>query len=391
MLSARADDLRDKQNQVKKGLKNATGALEESSSAFTAATKRLTAAQGKLALAQKALAKTQGELTAARVLDTQMQAKLVAAQAALAQAEADLAAGIEDVANKRDEISLVVAENFQKGDPRLLGLSAILHARDINDMGTQLHAVGNLMDQQADMLYELKAKQNQLTVQKGKVAAAKAIVAEQRQAAAVNLARKKALEEKAETNRAQVASFVAQRQAAASQARAARAVDLRKLQQLKKEDARIKRLILARAKQQSGNGFSGNSGGFLLPPVANSYITSPYGYRVHPIYGYYSLHDGDDFHAPCGVPERAAASGTVIEEYYSDVWGNRLFLDVGKVNGKNMTLIYNHISSYKARTGDKVKRGETIAYAGTTGWSTGCHLHFTVMINGNPVNPQNYM
>ena len=76
---------------------------------------------------------------------------------------------------------------------------------------------------------------------------------------------------------------------------------------------------------------------------------------------------------------------------YSDVWGNRLYLDVGRVNGKQMTLIYNHISSYKARTGDRVGRGEVVAYSGTTGWSTGCHLHFTVLIDGKAVNPQNYM
>jgi murein DD-endopeptidase MepM/ murein hydrolase activator NlpD len=388
---AGADDLHDKKNKVHQGVKNAAGDLEESSAAFTTASKQLSLAQGKLASAQKTLATTQGALTAAQVLDTQMQAKLVSAQAALTQAQADLTAGIADVADKRNEISLVAAENFQKGDPRLLGISAVLHAHDINDMTTQLHAVSNLMDNQASMLDDLKAKQAQLEVQKRDVAAAKAAVAERRQDAAVNLARKKALEEKATANRAQVASLVSARSAAAAQARSARAADLAMLRQLKKEEARIKRMILARAKKNHGHGFAGDAGGFLLPPVANSYITSPYGYRVHPIYGYYSLHDGDDFHAPCGVPERAGASGTVISEYYSDVWGNRLFLDVGKVNGKSMTLIYNHISSYKAHTGDRVKRGDTVAYAGTTGWSTGCHLHFTVMINGTAVDPQGYM
>ncbi len=56
-----------------------------------------------------------------------------------------------------------------------------------------------------------------------------------------------------------------------------------------------------------------------------------------------------------------------------------------------MTLVYNHLSSYAASTGERVRRGETVGYAGTTGWSTGCHLHFTVLLDGNPVDPMHYM
>ena len=120
-------------------------------------------------------------------------------------------------------------------------------------------------------------------------------------------------------------------------------------------------------------------------------MTSPYGYRRHPIYGYWGLHDGTDFRAPCGTPERAAGSGTVISKVWSDVYGNRLYLDLGQVNGKNMTVVYNHMTSYAANTGERVRRGETVGYAGSTGWSTGCHLHFTVLLDGSPVDPMNYM
>lgn len=391
MLSARADDLNEKKNKVQQGMKNAAGDLEESSKVLRSATRRLQAAQSKLAAAQQELAKTQGALTAAQVLDRQMQARLVAAEAAQALAEQELEAGIQDVEDQRLRLGQLAAENFQNGDPRLLAVSAVLNSHDIADTSTQLKVVSDLMDQQGTMLDQLKAKQALLEVQRQKVEKAKADVAERRQDAAVNLARKAALEEKASTHRAQVAALVSDSNAAAAQARAARASDQRKLEQLRREEARIKKLILARAKQNKNKGFSGQSGGFLLPPVANSYITSPYGNRTHPIYGYYSLHDGDDFYASCGASLRASASGTVISRYYSEVWGNRLFLDVGRVNGKSMTLIYNHISSYSANTGERVKRGETVAFAGTTGWSTGCHLHFTVLINGNPVNPQSYM
>jgi murein DD-endopeptidase MepM/ murein hydrolase activator NlpD len=112
---------------------------------------------------------------------------------------------------------------------------------------------------------------------------------------------------------------------------------------------------------------------------------------MHPIYHYWGLHDGTDFHAPCGTHLRAAGAGHVISEVWSDVYGHRLYLDLGRVNGKNMTVVYNHASSYRVGTGARVSRGETLGYAGTTGWSTGCHLHFTVLLDGNPVDPMHYM
>ncbi len=148
-------------------------------------------------------------------------------------------------------------------------------------------------------------------------------------------------------------------------------------------------LILERARRQSG-GFTGSTGGFLQRPVPG-YVTSSYGYRRHPIFGYWGLHDGTDFSAPCGTPNRAVASGTVIARFWSDVYGNRLYLDIGRVNGKNMTVVYNHLSSYRVSSGARVQRGEVIGYSGSTGWSTACHLHFTVMLDGVPVDPMNYM
>ena len=86
-----------------------------------------------------------------------------------------------------------------------------------------------------------------------------------------------------------------------------------------------------------------------------------------------------------------AADGTVLSRYWSDVYGNRLYLDVGKVNGHNLTVVYNHATSYRVNVGYHVTRGEIVGYVGSTGWSTGCHLHFTVLLDGNPVDPMHYM
>jgi len=387
---AHADNLHDRKHKLHQGVQNAVGDLDESSKALTAATQRLTAAKAQLTGAEATLAATQGELAAAQALDAQMQAKLAAAEQQLAQAQQQVAQGKAAVTSQRADIGRLVAGDYQYGDPRLLGLSMVLTATDPDELASQLGTVDSLMDRETGMYDHLKATEAMLRTQEKQVATAKAEVAEQRKAAAANLVRRQALEQQAAANQAAVSALVAQRTQAATEARQVRAHDARKLRQLKKEEARVKRLILARARHHQGGSFSGDTGGFLYRPVPGV-VTSPFGWRIHPIYGYWGLHDGIDFSAPCGEPMHAGAGGTVISEYYSSVWGNRLYLDVGDVNGKRMTLIYNHASAYRAHTGDHVARGDVVAYAGTTGWSTGCHLHFTVMLNGTAVDPAPYL
>ena len=131
--------------------------------------------------------------------------------------------------------------------------------------------------------------------------------------------------------------------------------------------------------------------GFLGWPMQGGYVTSSYGFRTHPIYGYYGLHNGTDFGGGCGVPLLAASSGTVVAKYYSSSYGNRLFVYLGKVNGVNLSVVYNHASGYRVNVGQRVSRGQVVGYSGDTGWSTACHLHFTVLANGRPVNPMNYL
>jgi murein DD-endopeptidase MepM/ murein hydrolase activator NlpD len=81
----------------------------------------------------------------------------------------------------------------------------------------------------------------------------------------------------------------------------------------------------------------------------------------------------------------------VLEEYYQTAWGNRIVINHGFVHGVGLATIINHMSGYAVPTGAHVKRGEVIGYIGTTGWSTGCHTHFTVMANGSPVDPMSWL
>lgn len=386
---AAADDLRDRQRQARGQVSSAAGDLHESSNALGAAAKRLRAARSALTAAQGRLATAQKEAELAALADTRMQARLQLAEHDLAVARVALDTARRRVLEQRSRIGQLAASNYANGDPALMGLAVILNSQDPAEVTSQMNTVDALMDKQTTLLADLKTARARMVAEEAKVEKARVAVAAQRRAARENLVKKEGLERSAATARTEVATLVVQGRAAETQATRARKADLAELQVARRQEQRIRQLIIDRAARQRG-GFKGDAGGLLYRPVPGA-VTSPFGYRRHPIYGYWGLHDGTDFSAPCGTPERAVGAGTVISRVHSSVYGNRLYLDVGRVNGKNMTVVYNHLTSYNASTGQQVARGEVVGYAGSTGWSTGCHLHFTVLLDGSPVDPMGYL
>ncbi|KKI89220.1 hypothetical protein WQ54_27015 [Bacillus sp. SA1-12] len=135
------------------------------------------------------------------------------------------------------------------------------------------------------------------------------------------------------------------------------------------------------------------SGGFMWP-AAGTY-TSGYGTRVHPVTGQTKLHAGIDIANSTGTPIVAAASGTVIRSNYSSSYGNVVYIS-HKINGQVFTTVYAHMNSRLVSSGQSVSKGEQIGTLGTTGRSTGPHLHFEIHKGGwngsaNSVNPINYL
>jgi murein DD-endopeptidase MepM/ murein hydrolase activator NlpD len=386
---AAAEDLHHKQRQVRGKVHSAQADLEESSKALNAAARRLAHARALLGAAQGRVNLAQKNLDAAARLDALMQTRLQAAEHRLAVARVALDTARKRVVDQRAAIGELAASNYANGDPALMSLAVMLNSQDPAEVTSQMNTVDSLMSRQTTLLADLKAARARMVSEEKRVEQAKASVAVQRQAARANLVRKQGLERSAAEARSEVATLVVQSRAAEAQSARAHRADLVQLRAVKKQEEKVRRLIIARASRHKG-GFKGDTGAFLYRPVPGS-VTSPYGWRIHPIYGYWGLHDGTDFSAPCGTPNRAAGTGTVISRVWSDVYGNRLYLDLGRVNGQDMTVVYNHLTSYAANTGERVSRGEVVGYAGTTGWSTGCHLHFTVLLDGNPVDPMKYL
>jgi murein DD-endopeptidase MepM/ murein hydrolase activator NlpD len=122
------------------------------------------------------------------------------------------------------------------------------------------------------------------------------------------------------------------------------------------------------------------SAGLIKPLTAP--VTSPFGYRSNPISGSGELHDGTDYGAACGTPVVAPANGTVTYVGYYGGFGNRVVIDHGVINGHSYVTSDNHLSSFAVSVGDTVTQGQTVAAVGTTGFSTGCHLHYIAWVDG---------
>lgn len=125
----------------------------------------------------------------------------------------------------------------------------------------------------------------------------------------------------------------------------------------------------------------------LLSYPCDGVLTSSFGYRVHPILGYARFHSGLDFGADYGTPIRAASRGKVLLAGWYGGYGQTVVLD----HGNNVTTLYGHASEIYVEEGQLIQRGDPIAAVGSTGLSTGPHLHFEVRLGGEPVDPMEYL
>jgi murein DD-endopeptidase MepM/ murein hydrolase activator NlpD len=193
--------------------------------------------------------------------------------------------------------------------------------------------------------------------------------------------------------------LIAQRESAVAAASEERGAVLAKYNQLQEESARVAaelRAVAARKPSSAGPPRGGGalpvvtSGAFLTMPV-HGRKTSNFGRRFHPLFHYWRLHSGMDLGAGMGQPIVAAADGEVVRAGYSGGSGNYTCVYHGRYQGDAISTCYAHQSQILVHPGQQVRRGQLIGRVGSTGTSTGPHLHFEVRLDGNPVDPAKWL
>ena len=169
------------------------------------------------------------------------------------------------------------------------------------------------------------------------------------------------------------------------------------LAQTKKNIARLRAMALAEEQESAriaellrGGGSHGSgkyAGTFAWPTPGYTHVSSPFGMRMHPILHYRKMHTGIDIHVPYGARIVASGSGTVISAGWNGGYGNFTMID----HGDGLVTCYAHQSKISVHKGQYVREGDTIGKVGSTGMSTGAHLHFEVRVNGTPKNPMSYL
>jgi murein DD-endopeptidase MepM/ murein hydrolase activator NlpD len=357
-----------------------------------------------LVTARARLVDLRSQVRAAERVERRASARLADAVLRLRTARSDLARGRTELGTVRDQLTGYAVSSYSSGGLTISGLGMSLDPATARQVVNGLQDADSVMNKQAVGLQRLQAMQVLLRLTEQRVRATKDDVAQRRLDAARNLSAKRSLEASARSAKADVEQRVAVLRADGRKLAAAKTAEVRRLNALTAERRRVEQRLRQVAERRARRHHKSlavttstpvtvthNDGGYLSYPVKNTYITSPYGMRMHPILHIWKLHDGTDFHADCGTPVYAAADGTVTDEYFNAGYGNRVLMDNGYVHGVSLATSYNHLTSFVASVGAHVRRGQLIAYSGTTGYSTGCHLHFMVYVNGATVDPMTWL
>jgi len=251
----------------------------------------------------------------------------------------------------------------------------LLTSRDLNEFFDRRHQLQLLIEADRRLIQELQAMAKEVEQQRIALEAQRNEISLILQELA---AQKNQLQQQAAAQE-QLMSRLAKERAAYEAAQRRLEADSQQLTRL------IQYLLAQQARQRRGRDpFQGR--GRLLPPVHGP-ITSGFGWRVHPIYGSRRFHTGIDFGVPIGTPVRAAERGTVLYAGWYGGYGYTVIIN----HGGGITTLYAHNSRITVGVGQEIQRGQVVAASGSTGLSTGPHVHFEVRVNGQPVDPRRYL
>lgn len=352
--------------------------------AFAVTQKQLDDADAKTKQAQKELQKAQEARKAALAQYNAIDKQISDTEDEIGRIETQIEQTKEDIVLKQEELK-AAEEEFQKYEAVFMVraramyenseidyLEILFGADDFGDFLSKIEMISQLMDYDNGILEKLNET-------KEKIAAAKEelenILVRQEENAASLEARKGSLAETLSQKQSMLDSMTK---------------DVEKYKALYEAAEKAEQELIRQnsaALSYSANPVKYTGGRFVWPVPASSRITSQYGYRIHPVYNTRKFHSGIDIGAPYGVDILAAADGTVTLATTNGGYGKCIIIN----HGSGITTLYGHNSTLLVSVGNKVTKGQVIAKAGSTGVSTGPHLHFEVRVNGSTTDPMQYL
>lgn len=376
---------------------------------------KISQTKGQVAAVQAEMSALDAQITRVNIKIDQLNGEMQKLQAEIAKTKAELEAAKAELLEKKDLYAKRLRAMYIANDRGYLDIlldstdatSLIGNARMIRSIATsdrelidEINAKVKEIEEKQALLAEqekqLAQKQQQARIERSNLEAANAQKAGYMNSLMNNLsayeAQYDAMLRESDAIESQIANLDLSIQKA-KQEEAARLAKQRAAQQVRRQKASAPRARTAESSASADVVQYGakatpeaRTGELYWPVPGHHRITSPFGYRIHPILKYRKLHTGVDIGAPNGTPVVSAASGTVIASRFMGGYGNCVMIDHG---GK--VTVYGHLSSRAVSPGQSVSAGETIGYVGSTGMSTGAHLHFEVRVNGAVQNPLNYL
>lgn len=336
------------------------------------------------------LKQIQADLDAANARLQSIQTKQAEINAQIAQTQNEIVKMEAYLKTRQDVLNRRVRAIYMHG--QLNYLEVILGANSFSDFANRVELLKRVIRSDYNLILEIQK-------QKAAIEAKKAQLEEDKR-------QLDALAAEAEKTRQEIAKKKAEQQKVLDAAKSNKAAAAQMEQDLNAQLASVRNLIQQRlaaaeaarqaAQQQAASDDEGGGGGsddnYVQGTGAMGWpcsgpITSPFGYRTHPIFGTTIFHAGIDIGVDYGTPIHAADSGVVVYTGWISGYGNAVIID----HGGGVSTLYGHNQSLAVSEGQSVSKGSVVAYAGSTGNSTGPHCHFEVDVNGSPVNPMGYL
>jgi murein DD-endopeptidase MepM/ murein hydrolase activator NlpD len=377
-------EAKDRQREITGELKRLEGELDEVMAeeaelvaAFNTIKARRDRLDGELARLDQRLAGLEATLGAA-------QDELDAAQARYLNARRRLELATAELRRARQVLRDQAIDAYTGTSGLQLLSDALLGVRSFEELNTSTVYLEAVLDAQAGVVERHTLTKGLVTSLTASLDDAKVEAVERRDDVAAQHQQLLAAKAEQSAVRAEADAEARREAELIADARSRRAAYERRVDDLKQESSSIAALI--RRHQGNQSVLVGGSG-LLTSPVPGARITSYFGPRVHPIFGSVRTHTGLDFGASFGTPVRSAAAGEILFTGWRGGYGNTVIID----HGGSLATLYAHLSSIAATPGQVVAVGDVIGRVGSTGYSTGPHLHFEVRVAGNPVDPLKYL